>query len=166
MKAFKEVQKFTQPWIFIILVITLLISANPIITNWNNIVHQPISKSFSFFSGPIIIALVTVFVLNIKLITKIDEKGIQYQFFPINLNLKCISWETIDSCYIRKYNAVTEYGGWGLKFSFRKNIGRAFTTKGAIGLQLVLKNGKRLLIGTQKRYELEKTLLNYQHKIS
>ncbi|MCF6180851.1 hypothetical protein [Lutibacter sp.] len=165
MKVFKEVQKFTQPWILIVLAISLVISVNPIIKNWNIIANQSILKSISFFSGTIIIFLVIIFLLKIKLITKIDERGIHYQFFPINLNLKCISWETINSCSIRKYNAITEYGGWGLRFSFRKNIGRAFTTKGAIGLQLVLKNGKRLLIGTQKRYELEKTLLNYQYKI-
>ena len=166
MKVFKEVQKFTQPWILIVLAISLVISANPIIKNWNIIANQSILKSFSFFSGPIIIALVTVFILKIKLITKIDEKGIQYQFFPINLNLKCISWETIDTCSIRKYNAITEYGGWGLRFSLFRKSGRAFTTKGDIGLQLVLKNGKKLLIGTQKRYDLEKILLNYQYKIT
>ncbi len=166
MKVFKEIQKFTQPWILIVLVISLAISANPIITNWNSIVHQPILKSISFFSGTIIIFLVIIFLLKIKLITKIDERGIYYQFFPFQFKLICIPWETIDSCSIRKYNAITEYSGWGLRFSFFRKNGRAFTTKGTIGMQLELKNGKKILIGTQKKEELERTLLNYQHKIN
>jgi surface polysaccharide O-acyltransferase-like enzyme len=166
MKVFKEIQKFTQPWILIVLIISLAVSVNPIISNWNSIIHQPILKSIPFFYSVLIIALVTVILLKIKLITKIDEKGIQYQFFPINLSLKCIPWKTIDNCAIRKYNAISEYGGWGMQFNFFRKTGRAITTKGNIGLQLVLKNGNKILIGTQKKDEMKRTLLNYQHKIS
>lgn len=166
MKVFKEVQKFTQPWIVLVLGICLVIAVNPIIENWNIIEQQPILNSIPFFSGIIIVALVTTLLLKIKLITKIDKNGIHYEFFPLQFKLILLSWENIESCSIRRYNAITEYGGWGMRFNFFRKNGKALTTKGNIGLQLVLKNGKKILIGTQKKEDMERTLLNYQYKIT
>ena len=74
-------------------------------------------------------------------------------------------WNTIAKCSIRNYNAIFEYGGWGLKFSFRKSKGKSFTVKGAVGLQLELMNGKKILIGTQKKEEIQRTIETYQDKI-
>ncbi|NOR28731.1 MAG: hypothetical protein GQ540_09425, partial [Lutibacter sp.] len=68
--------------------------------------------------------------------------------------------------YIRNYDAIFEYGGWGVKFSFRKKKGKSFTTKGDIGLQLELNSGRKILIGTQQKEELQRVLNNYQHKIN
>jgi hypothetical protein len=52
-------------------------------------------------------------------------------------------------CYVRKYNAIAEYGGWGWRLGlFGK--GTAYNISGNEGLQLEFINGKKLLIGTQK----------------
>jgi len=166
MKVFQEEQKFLQLWIIIGLLIGTIAVTIPIISNWDEMMYQPFLERLSFFSGAFVIILVAILFLYIKLKTRIDEKGISYQFFPFQWSNKLIPWDTIGKCYIRKYNAITEFGGWGMKFSFRKNIGKALTTKGTIGLQLELKNGKKILIGTQKKEELERALLNYQHKIN
>lgn len=37
--------------------------------------------------------------------------------------------------------------------------------KGAIGLQLELMDGKKILIGTQKKEEIQRTIDTYQDKI-
>ncbi|MBK5210456.1 MAG: hypothetical protein JJE44_13285 [Flavobacteriaceae bacterium] len=76
-----------------------------------------------------------------------------------------MSWEAISKCYVRNYNAIFEYGDWGLKFSFRKSRGKSFTVKGNIGLQIALLNGNKILIGTQKKEEIQRTIETYQHKI-
>ena len=49
-----------------------------------------------------------------------------------------------------------EYGGWGYRISPRN--GKAFNIKGSWGLQLVLSNGDKLLLGTQKPEELKKAI--------
>lgn len=49
---------------------------------------------------------------------------------------------------IRKYNAIRDYGGWGVKRKLR--WGRAYNVSGNIGLQIYLNNGKKVLFGTQK----------------
>ena len=58
---------------------------------------------------------------------------------------------------MRTYKPIVEYGGWGLR-SGVFGSGQAFNVYGNIGLQLELKNRKKLLIGTQKKYEIEKAL--------
>ena len=107
-----------------------------------------------------------MFFLSLKLKTRIDEKGIYYQFYPIHLSYRIILWNEISSCYVRKYNAIFEYGGWGFKNSLRiKKSGKSYTVKGKIGLQLALKNGKKILIGTQKKEEIQRVIENYNYKI-
>jgi len=164
MKVYIEEQKFLQPLIIIGLSIGMFAVIIPVISDWNEIIPQSFIKNLPIFSGIIIIAVVFILFLYLKLKTRIDEKGVYYQFFPFQWNSKFIPWKNIDKCYVRKYNAITEFGGWGIKFSFRKNIGKAVTTKGKIGLQLELKNGNKILIGTQKKEELKRTIQNYQHK--
>ena len=62
------------------------------------------------------------------------------------------------------YNPISEYGGWGIKGGFSKQTGKAYTTKGTTGLQLTLKNGKKILIGTQKKEEIKRVLETYKRK--
>ncbi|TEW77202.1 hypothetical protein E2488_04665 [Gramella jeungdoensis] len=75
-----------------------------------------------------------------------------------------MDWSNISECYIRNYNPISEFGGWGIKSSFRRDTGKAYTIKGSIGLQLKLKNGKKILIGTQKNEEIKRVIETYKHK--
>ncbi|MFK5959158.1 MAG: hypothetical protein QM495_09870 [Lutibacter sp.] len=165
MKVFIEEQKFTQPIIIIGLSVAFIVACFSTIQKWESISNGTIGEKIAGLSGLVIIILVALLFTNLKLKTRIDEKGIYYQYFPFHFSLKLIDWNTISKCYIRNYNGISEFGGWGLKFSFRKNKGKAFTTKGDIGLQLELKNGTKILVGTQKKEELKRVLNTYQHKI-
>ena len=49
-------------------------------------------------------------------------------------------------------------GGFGLRYSFK--YGRAVNVAGNFGIQLELKTGKKLLIGTSRPEEVEKVLNN------
>lgn len=164
MKIFVEEQKFTQPWIMILLVVFLIIV--PLIAVLS-IETNPDSNEKTIIIGSIVFMNVLIFglMLSVKLITRIDELGIHYRFYPFHLKPKMISWQDISSCHTRKYNAVKEYGGWGIKPGLGKKKGKSFTVKGNRGLQIELKNGRKILIGTQKTNEIERTLNNYKYKI-
>jgi len=161
MKVFKEKQKFTQWWLWILNLGILLI---PIY----GIVQQVIYKK-SFGDSPMsdiglfiflfFMILFNYFFWILELETTIDENGIHYRFPPLRSKLKTIPWNAIKKAYIRKYNPVLEYGGWGVKRGARN-------VKGNIGLQLELKNGKKLLIGTQKKDEMERVLKTYTEKLN
>lgn len=165
MKIFIEEQKFTQIWLFLGLTIAFVTVTMPIIKDWDTISQGSFREILSNTGGILVLLFVFVLFNFFKLKTRIDEKGIYYQYLPFHFSYRFLPWDTISKCYVRNYNAIFEYGGWGLKFSFRKSKGKSFTVKGAVGLQLELMNGKKILIGTQKKDEIQRTIDTYQGKI-
>lgn len=104
----------------------------------------------------ILLFMVVGLLLLLQLKTKIDEVGVHYRFVPFHLKQNSILWQDIKSAQVRKYEPLKEYGGWGIKGYSKKN--RAYNVKGNIGLQLVLKNGNKILLGTQKEEEIKQFL--------
>lgn len=56
----------------------------------------------------------------------------------------------VKRAYARRYHPLREYGGWGIRESA---AGRAFTISGNEGVQLELRSGKRVLIGSRRAEE-------------
>lgn len=165
MKIFKEAQRFTQPWIIVLVVISGLV---PLLIIFSHYFDDESSVSnVELYSIIGITAFFSVFIFLFKLNTRIDETGIHYQFIPFHFKLKTIPWNSIEKAYVRKYDAITEYGGWGLKggFFWRKSKGVAINVSGDIGIQLELKNGKKILIGTNQVEKARQVLNTYSSKI-
>lgn len=161
MKVFIEEQKFTQPLVIIGLAIAVIGAIVSVIVRLETISQSNLTEKLTALSGVIIVLLVILLFLNLKLKTRIDEHGI---FYPFHRSFKVIPWNTISNLYIRRYDAIFEFGGWGIKSILRKNKGKSYTTKGDIGLQLELNNGDKILIGTQKKEELQRVLNTYNKK--
>jgi hypothetical protein len=102
-----------------------------------------------------------IFVL--KLHTKISSQGIIAKFLPFPFFTRKFNWDEIEEIYVRKYSAITEYGGWGVRGLFPA---KAYNISGKYGIQIVTKNGLRFLIGTQKPQEVKNVLNRFQHKSS
>jgi hypothetical protein len=81
-----------------------------------------------------------------RLITQFRRDGIYVRFPPLYGSLQFFPWENITELYIRQYDPVMEYGGWGIRTG---SSGRSFSVSGETGLQLVLKDKSRFLIGTE-----------------
>lgn len=62
-----------------------------------------------------------------------------------------IPLKNVVRAFPRTYRPISEYGGWGIRFG---RSGRAFNMSGNRGVQLVLKSGRRVLIGSQRPEEL------------
>jgi len=99
--------------------------------------------------------------ITLTLKTSATEKGLYYRYMPFQFKTHEISWDKVDSAYVREYRPVKEYGGWGFRGSFKR--GKAINLKGDVGVQLVFKDGKRLLIGTQKPEAFKDYLLALQN---
>lgn len=138
-KSFIEIQKIRQIWVFGLM---LLVNALAIYYFAFD------SNDFVAFAPILTVLLVDLILVFIQLKTNINEKGIYYQLFPFQLKEKKIYWNEIAELNIRKYSPIWEYGGWGYRNSFK--YGKAFNISGNIGLQIILKNGKKILIGTNK----------------
>ena len=151
---FEENQKFTQWWLWVILLSFPIMSFGPFDENEININYVLIG-----FILPLIFYL---FELRIK----VSNKGLHYQFFPFHFSTKTLLWSEIELAEIRTYDPIGEYGGWGLRYSFNKKKGNAVNVSGDIGIQLTLTSGKKLLIGTQKKEAVTSILKTYKLKQS
>ncbi|TBV28449.1 hypothetical protein DMZ43_00440 [Meridianimaribacter sp. CL38] len=77
-----------------------------------------------------------------------------------------MSWKSINNAYVRTYEPISEYGGWGIKGGWNKSKGKAINVSGTIGIQLELADGKKLLIGTKKQIEAENTIAYYKTQLN
>ncbi|CEA14951.1 MAG TPA: hypothetical protein GXZ44_00295 [Fermentimonas caenicola] len=92
-----------------------------------------------------------------KLQTFINSDGIYIRYFPFQWKYKLYDWNNIEMVFITKYKPFFEYGGWGFRKRLKGTV--AYTVKGKIGLMIKLKNGKSVLIGTQKPEYLKEILI-------
>ena len=148
MKEFKETQKMTQWWLWAILLGTMGVVLWGII---EKVIARQLSGAELLSSTglwvPILLPVaILVFFYVASLKTDVDSTGIRIRYFPMWQTH--IPWEKIESAEITKYGFV----GYGIRFSIRH--GTVFNAKGDMGLQIVKKNGSRILIGTQRPEEL------------
>ncbi|MFN5317927.1 MAG: hypothetical protein ACK5CY_03705 [Bacteroidia bacterium] len=111
--------------------------------------------SFSWFDFAnlfLVELIVFTLVFFCKLETRIDSAGIRYRLFPFQIKYRLIEWNIISKAYVRRYNPLSEYWGWGIKGT-RNN--RAINIAGDVGLQLELKDHRKLLIGTLQKEKME-----------
>ena len=155
---FKENQYFRQWWLWIIFLMVFSVFLIGIYQQKIRGVpfgDKPMSDS-GLILATLLYALVMLVFYRMGITTLIDEKGIYIRFFPFHLKYKFFEWNEIEKAYIRTYQPIREYGGWGLKGG---SMGLAYNVSGDKGLQLELKNGKKILIGTQQPEALQKILL-------
>lgn len=158
-KLFTERQYFRQIWLWALLIIINGFIIYGLISQvffGRTFGDKPISNELLFFVTLGVLLLTLLFVF-LRLDTVIKQDGVYYRFLPFQWTYKKISWDRISKSFVRQYNPITEYGGWGLRTGlFGK--GQAFNVSGDKGLQLVYDNGKKFLLGTQRPDEIEQAL--------
>jgi hypothetical protein len=91
------------------------------------------------------------------LVTTIDNKRISYKYKPFQRRTKQILFADIDSYEVKQYSPIGDYGGWGLRYNFSKKS-KAYNVSGNMGIEIALKSGKKILIGTQKPDEIKSVM--------
>jgi hypothetical protein len=154
---FTEKQRFNQWWIWVLLLIVngmMIFGFVQQVMLKKPLGDHPTSDGGIIF-GTLMCILLLTFFITFRLETKIYKGGIAVRFFPLQLKTRYFAFEDIASMEIRQYRPIMEYGGWGIR-GFGSN--RALNVSGKIGLQLIFKNGQKLLIGTQRGEELMEIL--------
>lgn len=90
------------------------------------------------------------FTAVVRMITEVRPGDLSVRLFPFRA--ASIPVAEIASAVSREYSPMREYGGWGIRMS--RGHGRAYNAAGNQGVQLVLKSGDRILIGTQQPEQL------------
>jgi len=88
---------------------------------------------------------------------EIKDQAIYYRFPFFSPRLKRIGMDEIESWEVRKFGFF-EYGGYGVRHAPKKRTG--FIVNGSRGLEIKHKNGKTIMIGSQKPEEVKKAMQN------
>ena len=160
---FSEEQRFRQWWLWLILLLSLSAVVVPFaIGIYSQVVlDQPYGDNPMSTEGLIVTGVFSILLMGFifliigqaRLKTKITNEALYVSFMPLLRKWKKYKPVEIDRFEVRTYKAKREYGGYGIKR--RRRSGQAFTISGNTGLQLYLNNGKKVLIGTQKKQAIE-----------
>ena len=140
---FEENQKFTQWWLWVILLSFPIISFGPFDENSININYILIGFAIPF--------LFYLFELRLK----VSDEALHFQFFPFHFKSHIIKLEDIKKFKAMEYSPLKEYGGWGIKYGFK---GKAYNVSGNKGVKILLNNETNIMFGSQKHSELAKAL--------
>ena len=155
---FKEVQRFKIWWGWLTVVAFNLLFMYAIVQQvfFGNSFGTKPAPDFVLIIIEIFLLLFLFFLFSIKLKTSITDTGICYRFYPFQFKETLIEWHELKDAYLREYNSLYEYGGWGLRTGTEKT-GKAINTSasGNEGLQIKFNDGKLLLIGTTKPGEIK-----------
>jgi hypothetical protein len=90
------------------------------------------------------------FALTVRLITEVWPGVMLVGLYPFRRAK--VSLAGIRTAETRQYSPLREFGGWGVRTSLKN--GRAYNAYGDQGVQLIMNDGKRVLIGTQQPEQL------------
>lgn len=162
---FEEKQKLNLWWLYILFGIQAIIILS---TSFLGDTGMSLAELQQIYYLPIIVVvfifLLVYFINQNYLLLYIDNNGIIYKYWPFSRTKK-IAWDDIEKAYLRSYDALGEYGGWGFRYRlwFKWND-KAFLFDGDSGLQIVLTNGKKLLFSTAKKEQLHQSLETLKQK--
>lgn len=170
---YSEIQRFKQKSIIVSVLIVALAPIIYFLAGWIciNVLHISfVDKSLQSHELLLAVELSFLFAVSIlslffssKLELYIFEDGMFFRFFPFQIKLRKIKFRDINSLSLRTYFPLVEYGGYGIRKSFRQN-GKAYIVSGNTGIQLELEDGRKILFGSQRAEELANTLLSFINK--
>jgi hypothetical protein len=165
MIRFREEQRFNQPWIWAVVVGIALLEAGVfgqglyqqlvLKRPWGD---HPASDAglIAIFCGVLALSvgLIALFVA-MRLITEVRDDGLYVRFIPFHFKFHLIPLEDATQIEAVTYSPLGDYGGWGIRYGFK---GKAYNVQGNRGVRLTFKEGRSLLIGSQKAEELDAAL--------
>lgn len=140
---FREAQSFSS-WL-------VLIPLAPLCLVWTLVFFDFIW--FDFVLSGFIFLGTAVLIMFSKLITELRNDALYVKFAPFHFSFKRFDFSEMISATAREYSVIGEYGGWGIRYGLG-GVGKAYNARGNEGVQLVFKDGRKVLIGSQRAKQL------------
>ena len=155
---FREVQHFRQPWLWFIVLAVSGVAIYSMVEQL--ILGKPFGDNPA--PDPVVLIVGIVFGLALPLLfyvmnltTEVREDGLYYRLFPFHWSFQSIGGSDIDKFESITYRPLRDYGGWGIRYGFN---GKAYNVSGNRGVQLQLRDGRQVLIGSRKPEDLADAL--------
>lgn len=159
---YKEEQSYTQFWVWMLILLFFTALTLPL---WYIFIEDIIQRKSSgatpgydsdlLFSSVITTTLILPIILLfkfIKLETEITTSAVRFRYLPFIRKWRTIKASDIESWSVEKY-AISKHGGWGIKSRSRKN--KAYSVYGRVCLNLKLKDGQTVTVGTQQKDSID-----------
>ena len=158
--VFREVQRWRRWWLplaglvaFGVLDVTLIyavtaLSKAPTARD----IESARAAAYAVMGATLGLGILLAFVARVmSLTTEVRADGLFVRYFPIHLSFKRIPLEDAVKCRAVTYSPLGQYGGWGIRYTWR---GKAYNVSGNRGARIEYSNGRHLLIGSQRPEEL------------
>jgi hypothetical protein len=153
---YEEQQQFRQSWLWTLVIVTNAAALIGVVIALESTTWQVSCAEFlPILLMVVIIIAVWLLLWTARLETRVTAEGLRFRFRPFHRREHEIRWGDVEKMSLRTYRPIIEYGGWGIRYGLR---GRAYNVSGNIGLQIVLKDGKKVLFGTQESDRLAMVL--------
>jgi hypothetical protein len=164
---FSEVQSISKIWGFILwplaLMPVLLLTWMYSILDFSRDLGLIIFVTLMFLSAAGFIAWLA-YVSRLE--TKITESAIEVKYYPRHYfwHPVCLPWILIEKAEVSSYDAYLEMNERGYQCTV--NNGEYYTISGSEGLRIVMKDGSKILIGTQDPDGMEAALQSRKNRIA
>ena len=163
--VFREEQRFSQWWVWLLVAVVAAAAWWPFIQQI--VLAKPFGEDPAPDWGVWLITMVMGLGLpllfgSIRLRIEVTAEQVVIRYRPFIR--RSIRLADIEQAAARAYHPVKEYGGWGLKGWSLRNI--AYNVSGHQGVQLVLKDGRRILLGSQRAEELARVIELQRARVS
>jgi len=140
---FHEEQSFSSVWMWLVVVVAIGVMV-PIASRGG--------VSIALFVPVLLFCAMAGWFLYLKLVTEVRDDVLELRFRGMLVD-RVIPLSEIAEHEARRYRPIGDFAGWGIRWSlFGK--GMAYNVSGDRGVQLVLRNGSRVLVGSQRADEL------------
>ncbi|MFP4090535.1 MAG: hypothetical protein ACLFUB_18945 [Cyclobacteriaceae bacterium] len=163
---YQENLSFSHPILYVILVPIIALMGYGIVQQLvlgSPFGDQPLADHWLIITGSLPVLILLLLSLS-RLRYRLDNSGIHYRFIPFHLREQYIGWDEVREARIRQYDALREFGGWGIRINFSGN--KAYNVIGdrGQGLEIEKKNGKKVLFSTRKPQEISRFLSGIPQK--
>lgn len=159
----KEIQYFRKTaWLFFVIPFWIFIVAASVYGLYSQfilkipfgVLHSDAMLLFTtFFSVTVVTLLLIIFLIG-RLEVIVTDKGLYYRYVPFFNKFRLIKPIEILHYETRVYKPLREFGGWGIRYSIKQKT-NCYNVRGNLGLYIELKNGKRILFGSQEPHKLK-----------
>ena len=152
--VYRELQN-CPPWWAVAIIVAACVDAWVMLGAYYFYDQQKMPLIFTWVLWLLAGVLLPIFMIALRLIVTVNETGVQVEFIP--LMKKCYTYDQIQDVESRTYNAILEYGGWGLRIG--RGNKRAYNMRGHKGVELTLVDGSKVMLGSENPTALEAAIL-------